>query len=792
MNTSSPSRLLALCLAVSSSCHALAQPPASGFALEEIVVTARKREESLQDAPLAVSAFTSNDLKARQISSTDQLGDITPNLTFDAYAPASGSSASSQIFIRGIGQTDFTAVTDPGVGLYVDGVYYARSIGASTSFLEMESVEVLKGPQGTLFGRNTIGGAVLLNSKKPTDEFSGNAEVKLGSDDMRNAVLNFNVPLSENLFSKISLASSKRDGYVERVYDGVELGDDDSLAGRVALLWQASDQLTVLLTADYTKENEQGAPAVSLGVNDSAVWPTLANRYQIPSCSVYTGAPAGAPIPSPTNGDPNCLNETTILGEHKSGGTSKVESDLDYWGVHLTAEWDVSEKLTVKSITGYRDLESFSARDGDATPHVLINTEDEFYHEQFSQEIQFSGVAYDSQVKWILGLFYFEENAENPNPLDGLPIQVGSIFSGGEVENDNWAVFAQSTWDMTSDFSITAGIRYTDEQKQFLPYSIVPPDGGPYFGGGGPGTRNRYADCPTGAEGPAACPGGPFPGLLFLPGDSLVPQEWVEEEFQKTNVMVNGAWNLSDDVMVYATYSQGFKSGGFDQRYQAGAPAVTSFDPEEVEAIEFGLKSSWLDNSLRVNAAAFYSDYQDMQLVALFGFAPVTKNAGEATLKGFEIEATYIPESSWLIQLGVGYLDAEYEELSDDILNTTPITKDSAFAQVPEWSTNLGISYTTTWGEWTVEPRLDWIYSDETYQDATNDPLLLSDSYNLLNASITMTSASDAWELVAAGRNLTDELYLITGRSSFNSAPGYAEGIYSRGKEWSLSVKYNF
>ena len=230
----------------------------------------------------------------------------------------------------------------------------------------------------------------------------------------------------------------------------------------------------------------------------------------------------------------------------------------------------------------------------------------------------------------------------------------------------------------------------------------------------------------------------------------------------------------------------------FDQRYQAGAPAVTSFDPEEVEAIEFGLKSSWLDNSLRVNAAAFYSDYQDMQLVALFGFAPVTKNAGEATIQGFEIEATYIPESSWLIQLGVGYLDAEYEELSDDILNTTPITKDSAFAQVPEWSTNLGISYTTTWGEWTVEPRLDWIYSDETYQDATNDPLLLSDSYDLLNASITMTSASDAWELVAAGRNLTDELYLITGRSSFNSAPGYAEGIYSRGKEWSLSVKYNF
>jgi iron complex outermembrane receptor protein len=257
---------------------------AEGFALEEIVVTARKREESLQDAPLSISAFTQNELKLRNIVATDQLGEVTPNLTFDSYAPSSGSNASSQIFIRGIGQTDFTAVTDPGVGLYVDGVYMARSMGGAMNFLDLEQIEVLKGPQGTLFGRNTIGGAVLLRTAKPAENFGGNVEVQIGDDNMLNVGVNVDVPLSDTLYGKMSLSSNNRDGYVTRINGGDNLGDDSAVAGRIRLLWKAADNLEFDLIADYTKEDENGAPSVTVGLNEQAIFAHLSNSLFNSAC----------------------------------------------------------------------------------------------------------------------------------------------------------------------------------------------------------------------------------------------------------------------------------------------------------------------------------------------------------------------------------------------------------------------------------------------------------------------------------------------------------------------------
>jgi iron complex outermembrane recepter protein len=771
---------------------ALAMPAAlaqgSGFAIEEIIVTSRKRVESLQDTPVAVSAFTQRELELRQISSTDQLGEVTPNLTFDAFAPSSGSNASSQIFIRGIGQTDFTAVTDPGVGLYVDGVYYARSIGGATSFLEMERVEVLKGPQGTLFGRNTIGGAILLHPKRPDAEFGGNAELKVGSDNMLNTTVNLNMPLSEKVLSKLTLASTSRDGYVERTFDDQMLGDDETLSGRIALQWNPTDELELYFTGDYTKENEAGAPAVSLGMNEQGTHAYLANIFVLADCPLTPppGPPGAARM---TNNNPNCLNDTAFIGEYKSGGTAEVASRLEYWGMQLTAEWDVNDWLTIESITGYRDLDSYSARDADHTAVDLFATIDVFIHEQFSQELQFRGSSLDDRLEWIVGLYYFEEEADNLNPVQLLPGFVGELSSGGQVENDNIAIFSQATFDATDDLSVTAGVRYTDETKRFLPYSFIP-EGSTYFFGGGPGTANRYVDCPTGAEAGCVVPG--VAGVRLEAGDALVPQQWVEQSFEATNVMLNVAYDINVDVMVYASYSEGFKSGGFDQRFNAPFDAVTTFDPEEATTYEAGIKSSWLDNSLVVNAAAFFTDYEDMQLIVIEGIAPITVNAGEAEITGLELELTYVPSHAWLFSMGVGFIDGEYKQLGDQVLNTTPITLTSEFAQTPEVSANIGISYSRdfTWGS--IVPRLDWIYTDDTYQDASNDEKLLSDSYDLINASISFTTIDDTWEVVLAGRNLTDESYLIAGRSSYNSATAYSAGTFSRQREWSLSAQYNF
>lgn len=756
-----------------------------GFALEEIVVTARKREESLQDAPVAVSAYTNYELKVRNITSTDRLADVTPNLTFDSHAPGSGSNSASQIFIRGIGQTDFTAVTDPGVGLYVDGVYYARSIGGAFDFLDVERIEILRGPQGTLFGRNTIGGAVSIHTRRPGEEFGGSVEAEIGSDAMRNIALDLDVPILDTLLGKITLASRKRDGYVDRVFDGKELGDDDSLSGRLAVQWRPTDSFELFFAMDGIKEREQGSPSVSLGLNDLQAFAHVTN-IQIPAC-VSFGRPPAPPLG--TGGDPDCVNFTRFKDKYESGGTGEVASELDYWGASLTASWDVGETLNIKSITAYRDMDSYSARDGDNTPYRIFHTQDPFTHEQWSQEFQLGGRALDDRLTWLLGLYYFQEEADNPNPVQFPLPYVGEFVSGGRTDNDNFAAFGQATWDATDRLHLTLGLRYTDETKRFSAYSFIP-QGAYYIKGGAGSPAVRFYDCPTGAE--AGCNG--IAGRRFTAGDRLVPAGEYERKFDDWTPMVNVAYDVNDEVMVYATWSQGFKSGGFDQRYNEDfLDGPTSFEPETATTRELGMKSTWLDNLLRLNVAAFLTDYEDQQIIVREGFAPITFNAGESEIKGLELEASFVPTESWLLQASLGYIDAEYTRLDARVLDNSPITEKTALAQTPEWSASAGIAYTRELGDWgTITPRIDWSYRSESWNDAINTPILRQEGYYLINASVAFLSVDQKWELVLSGRNLNDEEYLATGLSALGTSAAFSEGVFSRGSEWSLSAKYHF
>jgi iron complex outermembrane receptor protein len=766
-----------------------------GHGLEEVVVTARKREESLQDTPVAVSAFSARDLKFRQIESTDRLGEVTPNLTFDPVSPSSGSNAAAQIFIRGVGQTDFTPVTDPGVGLYIDGIYMARTVGNVLDFLDVERVEILRGPQGTLFGRNTIGGAVVIHSKRPTDEFNASLQGQFGDDDMVYIAAKVNGPIVENLAGNLAYAYRNRDGYVERIHAGNRTGDEDSHAIRGSLLWDPTESFSAYATVDYTASRENGAPIVAGGVNDLQAFGTFGNAL-LASCTVVTinpnfpvsGPPSFPPPGVGVRGAPGCYGRDSFAGEHVSEGTFPVTSELDVWGISLELAWDVNELLSINSTTGYREMEMESARDGDNTPANIFATRDFYDHEQVSQELQFSGPLLEERLQWLLGFYYFQEEGFNVGPVI-LP--AGAIHSGGFYDNDSLAVFFQGTYDVTDRLALTFGVRYTEDTKRFTPDQFAVGDAsmaeGSIFGPTWPLLAGVYLS-PTGP---------------MLPGDRILPIQEFQEDFDDTSIMVTLAYDWTDQLMTYFTYSQGFKSGGFDQRFAAppidpdtGLPtgAPSTFDPETVDSYEIGVKSQWLENRLRLNAAVFYTDYQDLQIIIRETFNPITFNGGTADIAGGEVELTWVPTDRWIITAAVGYIDAEYDELSEAVLtNATPVLPDYKLVNTPEWSSALGVAYILDLRDWaTLTPRLDWSYHDDQYNDAVNTIQLFQDEYHLLNLSMALETNDGHWEGILALRNLLDEEYLITGNSAFSTAASYLEQVYARGFEWSISIQYNF
>ena len=794
MKTSSRALLCLIVTLIFHTGHAQ-ESSSSGYILEEIVVTARKREESLQDTPVAISAFTAQELEYRQISSTDQLGDITPNVTFDPAGPSSGSNSAAQIFIRGIGQTDFTPVTDPGVGLYIDGVYMARSVGNVLDFLDVERVEILRGPQGTLFGRNTIGGAIVIHSKRPDNEFRGNLQGKFGDDDMIHITAKLNVPFSDNLFGNLAYAYRERDGYVNRLYDDSDTGDDDNQSVRGSLLWEATDDFEAYVTFDYTRIRENGAPTVSAGVNDKMAFGTFGNGLleSCPTISVNPNFPGGGPptFPPPgfgAGGAPGCYGPDTFAGPHTSEGTFPVFSNLDIWGVSGELKWDVNEWLTIKSITGYREMEMDSSRDADNTPANIFATQDYYDHEQITQEIQLSGSALDEHLHWLIGFYYFQEEGFNINPVI-LP--VGSLQSGGFYDNESVAGFFQLTNNFTDNFALTIGGRYTVDKKRYTPDQFALGDASQ-----GPGsifatTWPRVAGLYLSSTGPMRA------------GQRILPFQEFDEEFDDFTVMFNLAYNWTDNFMTYFNFSEGFKSGGFDQRFAAppidpatGAltNAPSTFDPETVSSYEVGLKSEWFDNRLRMNLALFHTDYDNLQIIIRETFNPITFNGGSANIDGAEAELTWVPTDRLFITFALGYIDAEYAELSDSVINNaTPIFPHYKLVNTPELSTALGVAYTMDLNDWaTLTPRLDWSFHDEQYNNSVNTQKIFQDDYHLLNAALTMQTNDEHWEAVLAFRNITDEEYILTGNSGFATASSYAARVYGRPFEWSVSLKYSF
>jgi iron complex outermembrane receptor protein len=745
--------------------------------LESVVVTARRRSESLQDTPVAVTAISAAALERQQVVGTTDLDKVAPNIQFHSYGTLTGNNSAAQVFIRGIGQTDATPAVDPGVGVYIDDVYMGRAVGAAMEFRDIANVQILRGPQGTLFGRNTIGGAVLLTTNEPGTDAGNSVRVGLGNDDLREAFGAFDIPLGGDFSARLALGLRQRDGYVTRVFDGKDLGDEDMRTGQAAFRWQPSEAFTVTLRGDYTKRDENGSPFVFREMNEAATF--------VGAASIMSGCPDildGFPPPllvGPT-ADPTCGNDAQALGKFRNGGTYPASSTLENHGESLVASWKVNDVLTFKSITSDRHLEWTGTRDADNTPLLILHTNYRSKSDQFSQELQ---AAVDGErLDGVVGVYNFDQDT-----FDRLLVPLGNpgtSYDTQRVSMDTTARAAFTEWSFkfTDAFSATAGVRYTKETKglQSIMFNVSPA---------------------TAVEPPAPsalCPfAGPPPsqtGCLFLTTNRFA------RDFSATTKSASVQYRFNPQVMTYLSWSEGFKSGGFNQRYNAAPPgnAPISFGAETAESWEVGLKLDPTD-SLRVNIAAFSTDYDDIQMTYRLGVVPLLFNAGVASIDGAELELQFAPNEQFRLDGSLGYLDAKFDSITPPppfgpVTPTATATLDSRLPFTPEWQAHFGASYSFHVGSsWSLTPRVDVSYTDEQFFDAGNSPeIAQDDAVTLVGASLALESADDKWRIALAGTNLTDEEYPVAGTSSLTTASGYSEIIYSRPRSVSLSVTRKF
>ena len=786
--------LLGGCALIAGAVAIVAGPPASAQDEAEpveqadadqqgnaIVVTARRREESLQETPVAISAFSAETLDERQVQTTQDLERITPSLQFKPAGQLSGNSASSVVFIRGIGQLHPPAAVDPGVGIYIDEVYVGRAVGGTIEFGDIASVEVLRGPQGTLFGRNTIGGAILVRTREPEfGEFSGRARFRVGTDDLYEGFAALNIPLTDTAAARVSGGFRKRDGYVIRAFDGLDLGNEDVTTLNAAFRWEPVSSFEISLRADYTKRDENGAPFTFAGINERAPIPAIV--------SVAAGCPgATMPFPgTPSPGAPNvpmindsrCANDFYDMGPFTNGGTADVLSTSEIWGVSGTARYELTDDFTLKSITAYRSTESRGIRDADNTPFVIITTDVGAESKQFSQELQ---LQYDSgPVSAIIGGYYFDEDtferATVPLAFPPSPPVIASLLAGGpgsrdlqysDLETRSLAGFGEVSVDVTDRLELSGGLRYTEDRKTYQ------------------GTvMNLF---------PATLPDpNPLPTLAIPEGGPLfIYDEPNRETFTALTGSASARYEVTDWLNAYLSYSRSFKSGGFNTRYNAPPPGFVPvpFDEETVDSYEIGTKMDF--GAATLNLAAFQADYTDIQLIFRQGVVPLLFNAGEARIRGFEAEASYRPLGGLVFDAAISILDDEIRTITAVPGATATVAPGDDLPLTPSFQGNFGIGYEFEFGgRYTLTPRFDGSYSSKVVFITGSVPEIEQEAYFVGNASLKL-GIDDRWAITGGVNNLFDERYLIQGNASLGTL-GYAERIYARPRNWYLQVSAEF
>ena len=789
--------------------------------VEEVIVTAQKHEESLQQTPIAISAFPTEALEQRGITQAQEVSLFTPNMTAPVQPSSSGTVAYA---IRGIAQTEPIMSVDPAVGVYMNGVYMARNNGIAFDVVDVERIEVLRGPQGTLYGRNSMSGAVNIVTAQPKGTFAVKQTLTTGSRDLFKSRTTIDTPEVAGISAKLSYLNSRQDGYVKNITTNSQTGDHEDFGAKkdqgwnLALKWQPVDAVTFDYNYDQTRNRDMPAafqltrvtPGFILGSNANRAGgaypfgqgsnnggygdlillgtyaafgntPLAASCSADPACVAFANAPNGAfNGATPAQGILGPMDGAYANGEANVRPNSRAHAlslpyqgleSLDVKGHSLIATWDINDELQFKSITAYRKLDDkqFSDLSGGGFLDLtgvgggivsLFATNGLWQKQnQFSQELQLVGT--QDHIDWVTGLYYFREHVESNTGQTVAPLFGAFNESSYEVTNNAKAIYGQATYTPAAldQWHFTLGLRTTSDHREL---SLVDT---------------------TGASGDFAH------GYHNMSGGATV------------------AYDISPDMNVYGKYSRGYTSGGFNAR--TSVANQRPFDPEFVKAYEVGYKSQLFDHRLTLNAAAFVNKFTDLQLSQFVpsatGAETVVSNVGKATIKGMEIEIVAIPFEGFTVDLNYGYLDAQYDEylFASPATNFQPVdvSNRAHFPEAPKQTVGIGAQYEFapfSWGALTA--RLDAVYNSGYKHDSLDtafDKYTESDAFTLVNGRVTLSQieiGKDKGNLEFSlwGKNLLDKEYRSYGIGSFGEPLGFAGSVYNEPRSWGLDATYRY
>ncbi|NCP10524.1 MAG: TonB-dependent receptor [Sphingomonadales bacterium] len=699
---------------------------------DPIVVTARRREENLVDVPISLSVVTGESLVQTGAVDITALQDKTPNLTLQI---ARGSNSTMIAFSRGVGQQDPLWGFEPGVALYIDDVYVARPQGAILDIFDIERVEVLRGPQGTLYGRNTIGGAIKYVTKRLGSEPSGRVRASYGSYDQLDLVGSFSAPLGDTISIGGAIARYKRDGYGTNLTTGVDQYDKDVLAIRASAEFAPSDSIFIRLSGDSTVDKSNPRHGTRL----------LGNGVD--------------PIYAPTD---DVYDTRAGIGD---------TNDVRTHGYSATGEFNLSEALTLKSITAWRSGHTDTLIDFDNTALPTLDVPAEYDDDQFTQELQL--LYQGDRFQGVFGLYYLDGRASGAFDTV-LGLLDTTILTSGEVLTKSYSAFGDVSFDVSDQLKVSVGGRYTRDEK----------------------TGSVYRQNFTGIRSPYFGNATAVPGLLRTDYTNT-------RNFERFTPRVSISFAPDADTNLYASYGQGFKSGGFDMRGDAvlTPTTVNGYNPETIDSFELGLKKSALDNRLFFSLAGFFSKYKDQQVTIqqptlTGGIASYVDNAGRADIYGFEFESRFKASRNLSANVAVGYTHADYKEFLTYIAGgTTPIdvADQRVFQNTPKWTASGSVTWSADvgGGTFSLTPAVSY-RSDYTLFEIPT-PLLDQKGYVLVDAAANWISADDHWRLAVTARNLTDKRYRVGGYNFPGATFGNSIiGYYGPPRSVTGTIEYRF
>jgi iron complex outermembrane receptor protein len=747
--------------------------------LEEITVTAQKREQDLSDVGISITAMSGNQLRNLGFDNTTEFDDMVPGLLVTDY----GNGVTTQFTVRGSSQLDFADHHEAPVAVYLDGAYNSYVAGVGANFFDVERIEVLRGPQGTLFGRNATGGLVHLISTRPSQENDGYLEVTAGEYDQIRVAGALGGGLSDTVSGRFAFSYENDDGYQENTI-GDDLNDTNNISTRGQLLFEPSDDLSVLINTRYSEDdiNGQGYD-VSSALSDIGGLPGLPGdgltKNGTPAQQdAFCGAFLGPPFPLAA-GATDCFGYT-----EPNDGDNTVSIDevgffkRTHWGVTGTVEWELSNGLRFVSITDFQDFEKEYLEDTDATPAPLFTFDQRISSNQFSQELQLHGET--DSLQWMTGFYYLNIDGDfisNTNVSNCCLIDLANTY---ETDTESYAFFIQGEYAFTEQLSFTAGFRWTEDDKELSGTTTCLDDGsGLAFGLPGPACDIFFGGTvQVPVDGMGVAPRSNATTTFNNFAQSRSEGEW--------SAVAQLDWRPNDDWLVYGKYTRGNKAGGFN----AGAamlfvPSAFEFSGEVLHSYEAGFKATMLDGKARLNASAYYYDYEDFQNFSAQGINLIVFN-NDAENIGAEIELITNPAEGLEFLFGVAIQDAKQKDLT-----FAGITRDRLMANAPDLTFNGLGRYEWPAFNGNLSAQVDFNYVDDRSVNGIDHPALIQDDYFIANARLGYATSDGKWEASLWVKNLTDEDY-VAASFDLSTFTGVEIGVPNPPRWFGGTVRYNF